>query len=101
MAALGRAIYKKPGLVSEQSLTGFIRHPRRPDLRSYWLFRQYLMETSQIAGSFYGEAGRKRLMETLPARMLDPVDAYDRISERRADPAEVESATKPVLRIAR
>ncbi|MEM7188379.1 MAG: capsule biosynthesis protein CapA, partial [Pseudomonadota bacterium] len=100
VAAMGRAIYRKPGLVSEQTLAGFLRHPRRPDLRSYWLFRQFLLETSQIAGSFYGEQGRARLIEQLTGRMLDPVDAYDRIAEKRADPAEVQSATAPQLRIA-
>ena len=72
VAAMGRAIYKKPGLVSEQTLVGFFRHPRRPDLRSYWLFRQFLMETSQLTGSFYAERGRRLLLLTLPARMLDP-----------------------------
>ena len=33
--------------------------------------------------------------------LIDAIDAYDRISERKADPAAVDAATKPVLRIAR
>ncbi|MEL7469833.1 MAG: capsule biosynthesis protein CapA [Pseudomonadota bacterium] len=77
VAALGRAIYKKPGLASEQVLVSFLRHPRRPDLRSYWLFRQFLMETSQINGSFYAQPGIDRALATLPGIMLDPRDPYD------------------------
>ncbi len=79
VAALGRAIYKKPGLVSEQDLVSFLRHPRRPDLRSYWLFRQFLMETNQINGSIYAREGINRAVTVLPKLMLDPVDPYDRV----------------------
>jgi len=100
VAARGRAIYRKPGLVSEQTLAGFMRHPRRPDLRSYWLFRQFLMETSQIAGSFYAAKGRRRLLAELPARMLDPVDAYDRIREVPRDNNELEVIARPTLIVA-
>lgn len=97
VAALGRAIYRKPGLVSEQTLVGFMRHPRRPDLRAYWLFRQFLMETSQIAGSYYAEKGRRRLLEVLPGRMLDPVDAYEQIRNRSVDEQDIEFTVKPAL----
>ncbi len=100
VAALGRAIYKKPGLVSEQTLAGFLRHPRRPDLRSYWRFRQFLMETSQIAGSYYSEAGRQRLLGSLPARMLDTVDAYERVQQQRSTIDDHEITPKPTLIVA-
>lgn len=82
VAALGQAIYKKPGLVAEQGLSDFLRHPRRPDLRSYWLFRQFMMETSQIAGSFYANAGIDLLLKDLPDRMLAEEDAYARLLDR-------------------
>lgn len=100
VAALGRAIYRKPGLVSEQTLTGFMRHPRRPDLRSYWLFRQFMMQTSQLGGSYYAERGRRMLLKTLPARMLDPVDPYRKIEETVAGPDAMEYAPKPTLIVA-
>ena len=100
VAALGRAIYRKPGLVSEQSLADFIRHPRRPDLRSYWLFREYLMQTSQLTGSYYAEEGRRRLLQTLPGRMLERTDAYDRLRERAARAAPAEAASRPALIVA-
>ena len=99
VAALGRAIYKKPGLVSEQSLAGFLRHPCRPDLRSYWLFRQFLMATSQVPGSFYAQSGIETLLERLPEAMLDPVDPYDSIL---GDPErdKIEPAHRPTLVVA-
>ena len=84
VAALGRAVYRKPGLVSEQPLARFIRQPTRPDLRAYWLFRRFLMETSQVAGSFYARRGLDRLVASLPALMLDPADPYDRALSRQA-----------------
>ena len=100
VAAVGRAIYKKPGLVSEQTLAGFFRHPRRPDLRSYWLFRQFLMETSQFAGSYYSKRGRRLLLSSLPERMLDLTDPYERIWEQARGEDDVDYATRPTLIVA-
>ena len=96
VAALGRAIYRKPGLVSEQTLDGFFRHPRRPDLRSYWLFRRFLMETSQIPGSFYADRGIDLLLDRLPGVMLDPCDPYDRVLSQTVEPA-AETGPRPTL----
>ncbi|MEM8538038.1 MAG: capsule biosynthesis protein CapA [Pseudomonadota bacterium] len=100
VAALGRAIYKKPGLISEQSLTSFMRHPRRPDLRSYWLFRQFMMETSQITGSYYSALGRKRLLQQLPGLMLDQVDPYEKVLSAPAHPDANEAIPRPTLIVA-
>lgn len=97
VAALGRAIYRKPGLVAEQRLADFLRQPRRPDLRSYWLFRRFMMETSQIPGSFYASGGIDLLLEDLPARMLAETDAYDRILARPSEPGPVEPVHRPTL----
>lgn len=82
--ARGRAIYRKPGIVSEQSLQGFFRHPRRPDLRAYWVFRRFLLATSQFSGSFYAETGIRRLLRDLPDAMLRAEDRYDIVGDRRA-----------------
>lgn len=79
VAALGRAVYRKPGLASEQDLVSFFRQPRRPDPRSYWLLRQFLMETSQIRGSFYANVGIERVLSILPGVMLERADPYDRL----------------------
>lgn len=85
VACLGRAVYAKPGLVSGQSLPGFLAHPRRPDLRAYWLFRRFMLETSQLQGSFYARRGIERLLARLPQAMLDPVDPYDRVLAGRGE----------------
>ncbi len=94
VAAIGRAIYRKPGLVSEQNLASFMDQPRRPDMRSYWLFRQFLMETSQIAGSYYARSGIELLLSRLPAAMLDAVDPYDRVLDSDAR-EQVDAETVP------
>ncbi|MEO1491049.1 MAG: capsule biosynthesis protein CapA [Pseudomonadota bacterium] len=85
VAALGRAIYKKPGLVSEQTLSQFMAAPSRPNLHSYWLFRRFLMETSQIAGSFYASAGIELLLQRLPSIMIAHEDPYDRVLDQSSD----------------
>ena len=97
VAALGRAIYRKPGLVSEQDLVSFLRHPRRPDLRSYWLFRQFLMETSQINGSFYAREGIERAVSVLSNTMVDPIDPYDRVLGGPQDGDLLKVAPGPTL----
>ncbi|MEM7240155.1 MAG: hypothetical protein AAF501_20320, partial [Pseudomonadota bacterium] len=90
VAARGRAIYRKPGLVSEQSLARFFQHPRRPDLRAYWIFRKFLLSTCQFSGSFYAETGIRRLLEALPDAMLAHLGPYERdigVSRLARDPA--------------
>lgn len=98
--AMGRAVYKKPGLVSQQTLSSFMRHPRRPDLRSFWLFRQFMMETSQITGSYYSRDGRKRLLQQLPGIMLDSSDPYDKVLSAPDHPDAVEAIHRPALIVA-
>ena len=77
--ALGRAVYAKPGIVSNQSPDDFFAAPRRPDQQAYWQFRRFLSETSQLRGSFYSRSGIADLLGSLTAAMLTPVDAYERV----------------------
>jgi capsular polysaccharide export protein len=81
VAALGRAVYGKPGLVSGQSLAAFFAAPEPPDREAYWRFRQFLLETSQLRGSFYSQRGIAALLTTLPAAILAPADPYARVLE--------------------
>jgi capsular polysaccharide export protein len=60
-------------------MTRFMAAPHRPDMHSYWLFRRFLMETSQIAGSFYAAAGIELLLQRLPSTMIEAEDPYDRV----------------------
>lgn len=84
--ALGRAVYAKPGIVSDQALDAFFANPLRPDQQAYWRFRKFLLETSQLKGSFYSRPGIAALLEELPAALLAPVDPYERALATPAAP---------------
>ncbi|MGB3147293.1 MAG: capsule biosynthesis protein CapA, partial [Paracoccaceae bacterium] len=75
--ALGRAIYSKPELVSDQPLAEFFARPAAANLADYRDFRQFLLETSQIPGGYYSARGRRNALRVLVDRMLDPQDPYD------------------------
>tara|TARA_R110002124_G_scaffold7625_33_gene43271 strand:- start:227 stop:1531 length:1305 start_codon:yes stop_codon:yes gene_type:complete len=77
--ALGRAVYAKPGLVADQSLTAFFANPQKPDRDAYADFRQFLLETSQFSGGFYTAAGRAQLLRGVVDKILAPADAYAQI----------------------
>ncbi len=51
---MGRALYDIQGLTDQQSLDEFWRHPTAPDYEFYLKFREYLIEQTQLNGSFYG-----------------------------------------------
>ena len=89
VAVMGRAVYAKPGLVSDQALDAFFADPRRPDQQAYWQFRQFLSETSQLHGSFYSRPGIVALLNTLPAAILARVDAYERVLVHAPAPSPV------------
>jgi capsular polysaccharide export protein len=86
---LGRAVYAKPELVSDQPLTAFFTDPTPPDMRAYRDFRHFLLESSQVAGGFYSARGRQRLLREVIDLMLDPRDPYTTLSHgkpRRKQP---------------
>ncbi|WP_343080120.1 capsule biosynthesis protein CapA [Ostreiculturibacter nitratireducens] len=78
--ALGRAIYAKPELVSDQPLPAFFRAPRRPDIAAYRDFRRYLLDTCQVPGGFYSARGRRLLIPQLPRMMTAPEDPFDTLA---------------------
>ncbi len=82
--ALGRAVYSKPELVSDQPMADFFATPRPPDTVAYRAFRRYLLATSQIAGGFYSARGRALLLARAPDLMLSPDSPYDAPSDPQA-----------------
>lgn len=86
LKAFGEAVYAKPEFVSTQSLTDFFRLPTRPDARAYRDYRRYLLETSQIAGSFYSAPGRLQLLRQVTDMMLAPLDPYEALRLGKAGP---------------
>jgi len=53
---LGNAIYDIEGLTNKgMSLASFLKTPKEPDETLYRKFREHLIETTQLNGSFYGK----------------------------------------------
>lgn len=53
---LGRAIYNIEKLTDQQPLDDFWQNPIAPDHEYYLKFREYLIEQTQLNGSFYGRS---------------------------------------------
>ncbi|TDL84198.1 capsule biosynthesis protein CapA [Palleronia sediminis] len=88
LKVFGRAVYAKPQFVSTQPLPEFFRAPTRPDGRAYRDYRHYLLETSQIAGSFYSAPGRRQLLRQVVDMMLAPDDPYRALELGTAAPRQ-------------
>lgn len=90
----GRAVYAKPEFVSEQPLSEFFQDPIRPDSKAYRDYRHYLMETSQITGSFYSARGRRQLLRQVVDMMLSKDDPYEALRAGRPAPRQHLSVVK-------
>lgn len=77
---LGRAVYDKPGLVSEQSLAEFFAQPTAPDPQAYRTLRDYLLQTSQIPGGFYSERSRAHTLRIVSDMILSSEDPYEALA---------------------
>ncbi|MBY6202242.1 capsular biosynthesis protein [Maritalea mobilis] len=88
LKAFGQAVYLKPEFVSTQPLAEFFSNPQRPDSRAYRDYRHYLLETSQITGSFYSARGRRQLLRQVVDMMLSPDDPYDALDAGRPAPRQ-------------
>jgi len=84
--AFGSAVFAKPEFVSSQPVAEFFAQPSRPDSRAYRDYRAFLLETSQVAGSFYSGSGRRRLLRQVTDMMLAPEDPYDALANGTATP---------------
>ena len=74
LLCLGRAVYAKPGIVSDQSVADFFANPMKPDAAYYDVLRRYLLETSQIPGGYYAMRGRRTALRQIVDRMLADTD---------------------------
>ncbi|WP_299403670.1 capsular biosynthesis protein [uncultured Roseobacter sp.] len=77
LRTFGAAVYGKPELVSHQPLDAFFANPTRSDMEAYRDFRQFLLETSQLPGSFYASRGRIQLLRQVVDLMLAGRDPYE------------------------
>jgi capsular polysaccharide export protein len=76
VAVLGKAVYGRPGLASDQDLAAFFVEPRPPSALHYRTFQRLLTETSQIRGTFYSRRGINGLLTRLPEALLAARDPY-------------------------
>lgn len=76
LKAFGAAVYAKPELVSDQPLAAFFANPKGPDRQAYRRFRQFLLSTSQLPGSYYASKGRRHLLRQVVDKMLRGNDPY-------------------------
>ncbi len=53
---MGRAIYNVKKLADQQPLSNFWQNPQKPNHDFYLRFREYLIENTQLNGSFYGQS---------------------------------------------
>lgn len=53
---MGNAIYNVERLADPQPLDSFWQSPQYPDNEFYWRFREFLIEQTQLNGSFYGKS---------------------------------------------
>lgn len=70
LLCLGRAVYAKRGIVSDQSVADFFANPMTPNAANYDVLRRYLLETSQIPGGYYAMRGRRAALRQIVDRML-------------------------------
>ncbi len=93
LRTFGAAIYNKPDLVSGQPLAAFFAKPDRPDQQAYHDFRDFLLQTSQLPGSFYASRGRRQLLRKVVDLMLADADPYAlQTPETAADPQQLRLA---------
>ena len=88
LKAFGQAVYLKPEFVSDQPMDAFFQNPMRPDSRAYRDYRHFLLETSQITGSFYSARGRRQLLRQVVDMMLSPDDPYEALRAGRPAPRQ-------------
>lgn len=88
LKAFGQAVYLKPEFVSTQTMEAFFQNPTRPDSRAYRDYRHFLLETSQITGSFYSARGRRQLLRQVVDMMLSPDDPYEALRAGRPAPRQ-------------
>ena len=70
-------------LVSDQPLSDFLAEPKQPDMASYRVFRNYLLQTSQLPGGFYSRRSRAHALRLAADLILAPEDPYQALAAGR------------------
>lgn len=88
---LGKAIYDLPGLTTQRSLESFWKKPGSVNSNLFASFRQYLIETNQINGSF---TARLTQSSATGLRWAEAVSA-----QHRYQPGAIDPVQQPRLRV--
>lgn len=86
--AFGQSVFLKPEFVSQQPLVEFFAEADLPDKKSYMAYRQFLLDTSQIAGGFYTQRGRAELLRRVVDSILMDVDPYTNLLDALDTPVQ-------------
>jgi capsular polysaccharide export protein len=84
LKALGTSVYSKPEFVSRQPISDFFANPTQPNHKDYIAYRTFLLETSQVPGSYYSAKGRNTLLRHIVDILLAPKDPYDALTAPNA-----------------
>ena len=79
--AIGRAVFDKPQLVSDQPMDQFLKNPSAPDPRAYRAYRAYLLHTNQVPGGFYASRSRAHALRHVVDMMLAVKDPYQALAD--------------------
>ncbi|WP_395022680.1 capsule biosynthesis protein [Dongia sp.] len=80
--ALGKAVFRIPGLTSDAGLDAFWNDPRRPDPGLLSAFQRVLLETCLVNGNFYTEAGMPLAIENSVVRLTAETDLLSEAAPR-------------------
>jgi capsular polysaccharide export protein len=97
--ALGKAVFRLPGLTAADGLEAYWQAPRQPDPDLLSAFQRVLLETCLVNGNFYTEAGLQLAVRNSVARLTAetdllsgapvPVAADDQTADRRRNSSAV------------
>lgn len=88
LKVFGKAVYDKPEFVATSTVDEFFATPQRPDSRAYRDYRRFLLETSQVPGSFYSARGRRQLLRQVVDMMLNEEDPYEALRAGKLPPRQ-------------
>ena len=79
--ALGKALYRMPGLCFDGPLAAFWRDASPPDPALVSSFEQVVMHATQVNGGLYGRAAIELGLARVIDRLLNPISALERLLE--------------------
>lgn len=100
LISLGTAIYDMPGLTFQDGLDRFWKEGKKPNKRQNEIFRELIIEATQLPGNFYSNKGRKILIEkSLETMHIKPVTQTSSHYENSVSQVDTNAAPLDLLEI--